>query len=372
MNGNRINSGYYSVLTEEGNIKEDCQNQGSGPSSMEVVKKTPKPPPIIIPGSKLTDIQGHVAKATGLEHTVQYKITDSDTRIYVGSEKDFLLLKKFLSNRNVQYCTHPLRGDKKTKVCVYGLNEMDSATLMDELEKFGVAPAEIKMITPKNGHKGQSRIYILYYKKTQQVKISDLRSKITGLFHLRVSFQYYSPRKFGPTQCVRCQGLGHGAENCQLSFRCVTCAGEHDSKTCPARVKVQPTAANPNPKPKAPEEMVKCALCQENHTANYSKCAVRIRFSPIAKPPFKKLTRPQPNLSQQSFPPLPSRPINNWWNQDQNHRDEVPNAPWEMQAQLMQSFQKMQSEMLSMMQNMLQEVKSLIQVVSQSKSQSSK
>lgn len=364
-----MNSGYYGLLANAPEDPRQSTGSGDDTSPMQTensTKKEPKPPPIILPGSSYNDVIKHVGIALPNTTNISYKITDGDTRILAQTSADFIKIKDHLIKNKVPFCTHPLRSEKRVKICLYGLIEMKCETLKAELNKQNVNVAEIKMISPKSGYKGEARIYILYFNKEQKIKIADLRSKVTGIQNLRVKFQYYSPKKFGPTQCVKCQGLGHGALNCNLTTRCVTCAGEHESKQCPHRKPVTPTESNPNPKPKAPDSVVKCALCHENHTANYSKCPIRQQFEKsVKKIKAPKLSRPAPTLDYEQFPPLtPNQPSNLWSNQlptwqTQNNDTQISKII-EMQMQMMQSFQLMQQEMFSAVQNMLQEVKSLI------------
>lgn len=368
-----MSTGYYDPLIsamDEQDHGEESHNQNSETQG-GLSKKNPKPPPIILPNTKLSDVMKHVSEAVDQKSTVQYKVTDSDTRILAQNETDFVLIRKHLTDKEIPFCTHPLRAEKKVKICLYGLVEMDCNTLKDELKKSDVHPAEIKMINPKGGYTGEARIYILYFNKLQNIKIADLRAKVTGLLNLRVKFEYYSPRKFGPTQCVRCQGLGHGAQNCNLPIYCVTCAGKHESKACPHRKPVTPTKENPHPKPKAPNELVKCALCHENHTANYSKCRIREQFTITSRSKTRntKPNRPATNLDLNQFPPLPNTIRNDWFQHNSLNATTSSSGAnshaLEMQLQMMHSFQQMQKEMFTAMQSMLQEIKSLLQLVSQ-------
>lgn len=242
---------------------------------------------------------------------------------------------------------------------------MDLGALKIELNKFQVSPVEIKMISPKDGYKGEARIYILYFNKAQKVNIADLRTKVTGLFHLRVQFRYFSPKKFGPTQCVRCQGLGHGAEYCHLKHRCVTCAGEHESKFCTARIPVAASSDCPNPKPRA----------SDDNTANYSKCPARQGFTKVPKQSKQPNNRrPPPQMNYVNFPSLTNtNRVNNVWRDpdrpspwNSTHNNPQINPAWEMQHQMMKSFQEMQTEMIRMMQGMFVEIRELIQSVTKS------
>jgi len=57
---------------------------------------------------------------------------------------------------------------------------------------------------------------------------------------------------------VRCQAYGHSKTYCTRPYQCVKCGGQHNSKVC--------TKPRHNP--------ARCALCGEDHPANYKGCTV--------------------------------------------------------------------------------------------------
>ena len=65
----------------------------------------------------------------------------------------------------------------------------------------------------------------------------------------------------GAYQCYNCQELGHIARTCENPTKCVICAGEHKLENCPNK-------ENGNKK---------CANCEGDHTASYSKCPFIIK-----------------------------------------------------------------------------------------------
>ena len=54
-------------------------------------------------------------------------------------------------------------------------------------------------------------------------------------------------------QCYKCQRLGHSAKDCNSKTRCMICANEHETRTCPHK-----SAGGSY-------ENWKCANCGENH-----------------------------------------------------------------------------------------------------------
>jgi len=91
----------------------------------------------------------------------------------------------------------------------------------------------------------------------------DLESQANNkeIFHLQflrnAKITIEAPHKSrNIVQCKRCQAYGQSKTYCTKPFRCVKCGGQHDSKDC--------TKPRHNP--------AKCALCGQDHPANYKGC----------------------------------------------------------------------------------------------------
>ena len=66
--------------------------------------------------------------------------------------------------------------------------------------------------------------------------------------------------------------FGHSALNCHLKARCVRCGDEHSSKICSL---INKNASDNN---KIPEEFLKCAKCDGNHSAKFLQCPKRAEY----------------------------------------------------------------------------------------------
>lgn len=94
---------------------------------------------------------------------------------------------------------------------------------------------------------------------------SDLNYIINNLNFIcdhKISWEPYI-KKFIATQCRRCQKFGHAATNCNNLYRCVKCTAIHNPGECKKLTTDQP----------------KCVNCNEEHSANYKKCAAFLNYT---------------------------------------------------------------------------------------------
>lgn len=359
----------FGILANSG---DDTGNDGSTRDTREV--KVKKPPPIETLNKKLNEIIEIIKTCKNLTcaSAIQYRLSvtkiDNKMRetvkIYTENSSDFNVLQKHLDQVNVEYSTHPLHGDKKLKICLYGLYDMQPDLIKSEIKKlFTIEPCDIKKIKPKNEYSGDSRIHILYFKKSDKVRVADLREKITGLFNMRVRFEYYSPRKYGPTQCTNCQDYGHGSENCHRIPKCVRCGGNHSSKSCIHLSTPDPTSAD---KPKINNDLVKCANCGGKHTANYSKCSYRanlLKKQENFKKPSKSIGY---KFNLNDFPALnPNIEVTNTSNTNSIWQKYPAPPPLESTLEAMQRFLDSQNQMATMMNQMMTQMCTILSTMNQ-------
>lgn len=345
-------------------------------------KATPKPPPISVKGLKMDDVMANVSKVPELTSEVFYTMGKGEIKVIPGSEEDFAKIKKHFSTVNVPYSTHPLKADRNVKVCLFGLPEMDIKYIKDALLQHQISsPHDIKMITPKNSNVDGPRIYVVFFKRSDGIKIETLRN-ITGMYNVRIRWDYYVAKKHSPTQCTRCQAFGHGSSNCNLPPKCVSCGDDHESKACINRTAPPHTdKSQPAPKAKTPDALIRCANCNSQHTANYSKCPVKLQYiqrTSIARN-NSKVRVPDLN-NKHGFPSLPTQRQSNVSYAPQNRRRTVADVIKEqqqqpndsigdvisalMQQQQRQLFDMMTSLMSTLMQQMEQMLSRILNVFS--------
>lgn len=308
-------SGEYVNNIRGRNIYEDLQDDDdmSGISTIEdgggnanpAAKKPPAPPPITVVNISIKELIDCLRTLEGTDlSALKYKLTSNGIKIFTPDNATFVAVSKHCVDKKLAGFSHVLKENRHVRFCLYGLWSMDISELANELKAKNIEPVKINQLTLKEANKRYTdqAIYLVYFKKSQNVKLDNLR-QITGLFNVVVSWKYYKPSQRGPTQCSRCQQLGHGTENCFKPAVCVRCAGAHESKQCPhiiAAVTGQPAA-----RPRIPEDKVKCALCgKSGHTAASRDCEAKAEYQAEQQ---RVRARQAPQRRRQVLPRFDSR-----------------------------------------------------------------
>lgn len=265
------------------------------------VPKKERIPPIVF-GAKYYDI---MLKLLGDLKIVQYslKFMSIGIRLNLATSNEFSDVIKLMDERKIYFYTHDLQASKPVKVVLKGLFLMDTALVKKHLSDANVNCLDVKAMTLKNKRFSEQCNYLIYLERGS-TKMTDLK-KIRYVNRVVVRWEYYR-QSSGTTQCQKCQLFGHGSRNCRLASKCVKCGGDHVTKECDVDV----DANN--------KKLLRCANCNGNHTANYSKCPTRIDYiklkqsiSTNRRPNTGKINQPRdqrpPSNDSNNFPPLNGR-----------------------------------------------------------------
>lgn len=277
---------------------------GNSPINNEEPKKDPTPPPVIVKKLNIKQLSDILKDLSVDQQNINIKLTQHGTKIYVKQSSDFKVLKNFLIEKEVEFYTHQLKEEKLNKFVLYGLPNFEISEIENELKSKNYFPVEIKKLNIKNSRYENHTNYLCYFKKSDQVRLRDLR-EIKSIFQVIVHWNYYSHRPNDVTQCSNCQGFGHGTRNCHLQPICVKCAGGHKSKECPLDNERDENG-------KIPDRRLFCHHCTHHHTANYNKCVKRLEFIARQKTFGKNKTNqqrpnqfvPAPELASSRFPAI--------------------------------------------------------------------
>lgn len=242
--------------------------------SNNVPKSTHKPPPLNIVGVEY-------AKISGLLDAIKTKADDYSSslapfgiRVYSANTDRYNALKSELLKAEIKFFTYQLREEQLTKIVLKNLFSMNVDELKIHLNEAGIHPVKITVMNIHQKKFSDHCLYLLYFVKSDKVNVSQLKEITSTICHVKILWKNYKNKRNGPMQCSRCMKYGHGANNCYLDPVCIRCGDRHLSNACPLlfdpTTKVQRT--------RIPDEMLRCGLCNQNHSANFSGCVKRVEF----------------------------------------------------------------------------------------------
>lgn len=244
------------------------------PVKMQASKSAPKPPPINIQGISRANAHHLLTSVRKKQDDYVLKLTNYGVRVFASDSLAYSALKEKLKSVGNKFFTYQPREEKLTKIVLHGLYEMPENELMGYLGDLGIKPVSIKKLTIHQKKYSDHCVYLLQFSKSQNVKISHLREIKAINYVAGLKWEFYKNKRQGPIQCANCMQYGHGSNCCFLDPMCIRCAGNHKSSECsllkdPTTNEIRQNIEN---------EKLKCGLCGQNHTANFSGCTKRKEF----------------------------------------------------------------------------------------------
>lgn len=241
-------------------------------SEQKQTNKSERCPPITVMGKSVMEISELIDRLQGNGKFSLRVIRGGGVQIRVTCGELFRKIEGELKKIEAEFFSHATRDEALAKVVLSGLPLFESEVLLEELAKNNIIPKEVKLLSCSKDK--NSALYLLYFAKGS-VKISKLR-ETKYLFRVVVWWRYYIRKKTDFIQCYRCQRWGHGSRHCNMAQRCVKCGGPHSSSACliPSRSEQD---GSPRNDPDS-DRLLKCANCQQNHTASSKDCPSRKEF----------------------------------------------------------------------------------------------
>lgn len=249
------NNNRYTALSDTNGINDNDMNVDDT-NTNEGRERTPKPPPIFIPG-----VGSITALTTCLDKDINrsdytHKTIDANGQIkIIAKDSDtFRKIIHILNGENAAYHTYQLKENRAYRVVIRSLHP---TTPTDEIKK---AIEEL-------GHQVRNVMNVKHGKTKQSLPLFfvDLEPKpnnkdiydVNALLNAKIEVE--PPRKKSMiAQCTRCQRYGHTKSYCRRQYRCVKCGGEHNTTSCG----------------KSSDTPAKCVLCEGDHPASYKGCRV--------------------------------------------------------------------------------------------------
>lgn len=234
---------------------------------------TQKPPPITIPSMTMNAASSFLAGVVN-GRSFQIRLSSQGLKMYAPNVAAYNDAKNKLKDGDFKFYTHLLREEQTSKFVLHGYFKADVGEIVDSLKEIGLSPLKVKNISIRAQRYDDHAVYLVHFLKIDKINISILRENARILNSVRVRWEFFQNRRNGPIQCTNCQQFGHGNSSCFLKPACVRCGQGHLSKECPL-LQNSTTIGN---RPKIPDSDVRCALCGQGHTSNFTGCEKRLAY----------------------------------------------------------------------------------------------
>lgn len=303
-------SNQYSPLTQH--IDENMDTDNPLPSSATPIQAVQQPtsgesprkvriPPITITGKTRAEI---VSWCNTKElKNYRLKLTSSGINLFCNSSEDFKIVRSTLKDAQANYFTHALQDEKELRVILKGLFTMTESELRAALKEVNLDPKTVRILNPRKRKFDDQAHYVLSF-PVKEMKMSTLK-QTKYIYHCVVEWDFYSPRKFGPTRCHNCNMFGHGKSQCHMKTTCPACSGEHELDKCNIVNDCGELVAG---------EKFKCPNCSGEHVATDERCPKLLEYLQIQERLIAKnasRNRPKQSAPQNTTHEFPSLPRQN-------------------------------------------------------------
>jgi len=177
-------------------------------------------------------------------------------KVQLKNADDYRTITKFLDVENIQNHTYLMDRTPVLKAVIKGIPPSTGPEVIEkELQELKL-DCKVKQLRGKN--QTMSSLFLVTLGKTEQAK--EIFS-VKRLCHCSVKIESYKKRE-SLTQCFRCQRFGHTRLTCQISPKCVKCAGDHLAAECL----------------KSPKSPASCINCGGQHPASYKQCPYYLKL----------------------------------------------------------------------------------------------
>lgn len=210
----------------------------------------------------LQKTSGNVHNLLGEVKVTNYSIKKMSIGIKINCENidSYNQVCAVLKSKNWQFFTHDLPSARSFKVILYGLDEISTDTLKNELVQLGLKCQNIKMIKKK--YEKFTDVFYLIFLESGSIRLNDLKKNVRSIFKTQVKWDFARRQINKVTQCYNCQMYGHGEKNCHIKTHCGICSENHETSACDSN-------------------NIKCANCNGTHKSSDPACESRQNFFKI-------------------------------------------------------------------------------------------
>ena len=257
----------FSSLSNDDSVMEDIVSNSTpnnlSPNDDQTVKSK-LPPPIFVRGIlDFVRFRNELVKLIGNEKFF-FKSSTNDLKIQTADPESYRELIRYLKLNKAQYHTYQPQEEKAFCVVVRNLHPSTPTVEVGiAIEEIGYSVRQVANVLQKiTKHK-----LPMFFVDLEPAEINKDIFGVTSLLHTKIKIEEPHKRR-DVIQCLNCQDYGHTKKYCSYPPRCVRCGGHHPSTSCN----------------KSNELLAKCALCEEDHLANYKGCCIYKDLQQLRKP----------------------------------------------------------------------------------------
>lgn len=217
-------------------------------------KDPPPPPPIFITSSiNYVDLCNSIKLITKNEE-FSCKSTMKNIKINLQSANSYRAVIKLFNENKLEYHTYQTREEKPYRVVIRNLHHtIPTDYIKDDIESNGFLVKNVTNILKAHSKEPLPLFFVDLNPSPNNQDIFKLKT----ICFTKIKIEAPHIRR-DLVQCHRCQQYGHTKSYCNHHPKCVRCGENHSSDSCS----------------KSKDLPAKCALCGNDHPANYRGCTV--------------------------------------------------------------------------------------------------
>lgn len=196
-------------------------------------KKVNRPPPIVALNQPALVISNLMSCTLGFKKYYIKRIRHNKHIIYVENLTEYKHTCETMRARKINFFTFTPSEDKTKSLVLKGIDGgFPQEDILSALNDTKTEEVDIISVTnfATNNSKKLGRLLPMFLVKISATSNISSLVKINRILHQFVSWEPL--KKSDNIQCKRCQRIGHVAMNCNLEFRCVKCAENHEPGQC--------------------------------------------------------------------------------------------------------------------------------------------